>query len=122
VSRRESIRQDVTTTVAGALGVAQDDAAVASVVDALMVAEPWIRAEDVEADVHSLVNRDGVAEILGVGARSVSEYALRDPDFPKPATVGRLWSSHDINAYQKLRRETRRPGRPIGSVNKKERA
>ena len=85
------------------------------IVAALIDEEPWAPA----GSVTDLINRDGVAKILGVGARSVSEYALRDPDFPTPETTGRLWSAQKIRAYQKMRKTTRAPGRPKGSPNKK---
>lgn len=92
-----------------------NDGVAERIVAALIEEKPWAPA----GSVNDLVNRDGVAKILGVGARSVSEYALRDPDFPNPETTGRLWSAQKIRAYQKMRKTTRAPGRPKGSPNKK---
>ena len=110
-----SIRESLEFVVTRELGATVDNDTAKRLVEALIQEEPWAPA----GSVNDLINRDGVAKILGVGARSASEYALRDPDFPKPETNGRLWSAQKIRAYQKMRTTTRSPGRPKGSPNKK---
>lgn len=110
-----SIRESLEFVVTRELGETADEGAAKRLVDALIQEEPWAPA----GSVNDLINRDGVAKILGVGARSVSEYALRDPEFPDPETTGRLWSAQKIRAYQKMRKTTRSSGRPKGSPNKK---
>lgn len=116
MSATPSIRQSIEFVVERELGDAAGDGIAARVADALLQEGPWSPA----GSVRDLINRDGVAKILGVGARSVSEYALRDPEFPAPETTGRLWSAQKIRAYQKMRKTTRSPGRPKGALNKKE--
>ena len=115
MSATPSIRESLEFVVTRALGEAVDERAAQRLIDALIQEEPWAPS----GSVNDLINRDGVAKILGVGARSVSEYALRDPEFPAPETTGRLWSAQKIHAYQKMRKTTRAPGRPKGSPNKK---
>ncbi|POH72510.1 hypothetical protein [Arthrobacter glacialis] len=115
MSAAQSIRESLEFVVARELGEAVNESAVKRLVDAFIQEEPWAPA----GSVNDLINRDGVAKILGVGPRSVSEYALRDPDFPNPETNGRLWSAQKIRTYQKMRTTTRSPGRPKGSPNKK---
>lgn len=114
MSPTQSIRESLEFVVTRELGAAADDGTAQRLVDALLEEKPWAPA----GSVNDLINRDGVAKILGVGARSVSEYALRDPEFPAPETTGRLWSAQKIRAYQKMRKTTRSPGRPKGSPNK----
>lgn len=115
MSTKSSIRMGLESVVRRELGEDPGDSLAGRIVDALIEEQPWAPA----GSVNDLVNRDGVAKILEVGARSVSEYALRDPAFPKPETTGRLWSAQKIRAYQKMRKTTRTPGRPKGSPNKK---
>lgn len=116
MSATQSIRDSLEFVVSRELGAAADEGATQRLVDALMEEKPWAPA----GSANDLINRDGVAKILGVGARSVSEYALRDPEFPSPETTGRLWSAQKIRAYQKMRKTTRSPGRPKGAINKKD--
>lgn len=113
--------EQLTTVVAGALGVDPQDPQVNAVVDALLKDRPWAKTTKQtvkDPNLGDLTNRAGVAELMGVGPRTVTEYAFRDPEFPKPRLErATLWAISDIKEFQKLR-STRIPGRPRGTVKK----
>jgi predicted DNA-binding transcriptional regulator AlpA len=65
-------------------------------------------------DLDDLLDSAGVAEVLGIsGARSVSTYRSRDPEFPEPVLVSmggrcQYWVRQDVEAWQEAKRRRRR--------------
>ncbi len=61
-------------------------------------------------DLDDLIDTAGVAEALGIsGARSVSTYRARDPEFPAPVLVSesgrcQYWVRQDVEAWRDAKR------------------